>query len=142
MNLELAYERALRRLRRSDAFSAELREVLAEFPEDVREAVLVRLDEKGLVNDRRLAFACVEASQGKRAWGRSALTEQLRARGASDEDLEEAWEAGPSEQERARGLLDTRPAAGRMTWRRYLLSRGFEPDVVDEVLDAKLSASE
>jgi SOS response regulatory protein OraA/RecX len=142
LNLELAYERALRRLRRSDAFSAEIREVLVEFPEDVREVVLVRLDEKGLVNDRRLTFSCVEASQGKRASGRLVLSEKLRARGASDEDLAEAWEAGPSEQDRARGLLDTRPAAGRMTWRRYLLSRGFEADVVDEVLDARLGASE
>jgi SOS response regulatory protein OraA/RecX len=142
LSFEAAYARALQKIRRKDCFAAEIVEALPEYSAEDVSRVLGRLCSQGILNDERLVAKLVAANFGKAAVGREVLAESLRARGAPDFPLSFELEKLPNEVERALGLALTRPPAGRMTLRRYLVSKGFEPEVADEALDRLTSASE
>ena len=120
----------------------ELRSALAEYSEEDVSRVIERLLRHGLLNDEKLAAKLVEKSVGKSAIGRDALAEKLRLRGADEEIVLRALNAMPDEAERARRLLESRHSAPPATLGRYLISKGFEPEIVDHVLNQRLGTSE
>jgi regulatory protein len=88
---------------------AELADALRErgIPEDVRETVLDRLGEVGLVDDAAFAESTVHSGRAYRGLGRHALSAELRRRGVPDGLAHEAvatLQPGDEEQ-RARELV-------------------------------------
>jgi len=142
LSFDAAYASALKRLRRGDCFTAEIRTALAEYIEEDVSRVIERLVRNGLLDDEKLAGKIVEKSAGKAAIGREALAEKLRSRGADEALVLQALVSLPDEVVRAKGLVASRPTTAPATLRRYLISKGFEPDVVDEALDHRFGASE
>lgn len=76
-------------------------------PEEVREAVLDRLAEVGLVNDAAFAESAVYSSHHHRGLGRRALNTELRRRGVPEEIVYEAVATvrPEDEEQRARELV-------------------------------------
>lgn len=71
-------------------------------PEEAAAAVLERLDDVGLVDDRAFAASWVERQRRNRGLGRRALAAELRRKGVGDEEIGEAVGAVSDEDERAR----------------------------------------
>lgn len=81
-----------------------------EIPAEAAEAVLVRFDEVGLVDDRAFAVAWVQSRHAGRGLARRALASELRARGVAGDTVDEAvGELDPvTEAATARALVDRR----------------------------------
>ena len=115
------------------------------------EAVLDRLTDNGLIDDRRYAERAVE-THANRAVGVYAVRRKLRAKGISDEDAEAALGALDDEQQAeaaqkaARSLLrkyEGLPAReGRAKLSQALARRGFSWDAVREAVDAVWDADD
>ena len=71
-------------------------------PADAADAVLERLDDVGLVDDRAFAAAWVERQRRTRGLGRRALAAELRRKGVADEEIGEAVGLVSDDDERAR----------------------------------------
>lgn len=84
-------------------------------PDDVAERVLDRFEEVRLVDDAEYAAMWVRSRHGTRGLARRALAHELRQRGVSGEDADEALDQVDDEQEAAtaRALVDRRLAATR-----------------------------
>lgn len=124
----------------------QVRERLLEegFGEDVVEEVIGRLEELGLLDDRKFARAWVEERLRLRPRWRRVLREELLRKGIPEDVAEEALDEGLSEVDEAllaEGLL--RRARGRYRnlepdkalrrMRDFLLRRGFSWEAVKEV---------
>ncbi len=126
---------------------AELEKYLLRRGQDAEtvQAVLARLEEVGLIDDRAFARAWVEVRQSSRPRGREALRAELREKGVAgtliDQVLTETL-AGHEENQLALALARARAAslAGveRTVFLRrlrgFLLRRGFSPQTVDAVV--------
>jgi regulatory protein len=71
-------------------------------PDDAAAAVLERLDDVGLVDDRAFAAAWVERQRRTRGLSRRALATELRRKGVADDEVAEAVAVVSDEDERAR----------------------------------------
>ena len=71
-------------------------------PDDAAAAVLERLDDVGLVDDRAFAAAWVERQRRTRGLSRRALATELRRKGVADEEVSEAVAVVSDDDERAR----------------------------------------
>jgi regulatory protein len=71
-------------------------------PDDAAAAVLERLDDVGLVDDRAFAAAWVERQRRTRGLSRRALATELRRKGVTDEEVAEAVGVVSDDDERAR----------------------------------------
>ena len=113
-------------------------------PDDVADRVLDRFTEVGLINDEEYARMWVESRQRSRGMARGVLRQELRRKGVSDEDAQDALESIDPEAERARarelvesklrtmGRLD---AAVRMRRLAALLQRrGYSSEVAYSVV--------
>lgn len=115
------------------------------YVEPVVEAVLAKLIENRLIDDRRLASRIAETNTTKPV-GLYAMKRKLRAKGISDEDASEALESFDEEQQRKAALA----AAGKLI-KRYsslperekraklsqaLARRGFPWDAVSAAVEA------
>jgi len=80
--------------------AAELRK--RRVPQWAADAVLERLDDVGLVDDRAFAASWVERQVRTRGLGRRALTAELRRKGVADEEIGEAVAVVTDDDERAR----------------------------------------
>ena len=115
------------------------------------EAVLDRLTDNGLIDDRRYAERAVE-THANRAVGVYAVRRKLRAKGISDEDAEAALGALDAEQQAeaaqkaARSLLrkyeSLSAREGRAKLSQALARRGFSWDAVREAVDAVWDADD
>ena len=119
---------------------AELRSHLVRrHPADEVDAALAWLTERRLLSDARAAEAIVRArANGRRAESDARLRERLERRGASEEAISESLAEAPDEAARMREVLRARfrPEAGeRAKAGRLLLSRGFEEEAIEGVLD-------
>lgn len=132
---------ALRHLARREHSRAELAKKLSAHGEAAEvEAVLDRMQELGLLSDRRFAESYVR-SRAERL-GRRRLEYELAQRGVDPEGIESALtaELEGSEVERARQLWQRKfgqTAGDRKEWAkqaRFLTARGFSADVVRKVL--------
>ncbi len=79
-------------------------------PDDVAAAVLDRMTEVGLVDDRAYAAMLVRAQQAGRGLARRALVRELRSKGIDDDLAQETLESvdDADERDRARRLVDKR----------------------------------
>ena len=71
-------------------------------PDEAAAAVLERLDDVGLVDDRAFAASWVERQRRNRGLGRRALTAELRRKGVGDAEISEAVGVVSDDDERAR----------------------------------------
>jgi regulatory protein len=137
---------ALRRLSASARSRSELEAALSSrrVPSDAAGRVLDRLEEVGLVDDRRLAQDWVASRQARRHLSRAALRHELQAKGVAREDIDLALEDVSREEElrAARALaakkLNSMTDQPREVQRRRiagaLARRGFNSDIVGRVL--------
>lgn len=137
---------ALRKLTGQARTRQELDRALAakQVPAAVAEQVLDRLEDVGLVDDRRFAQDWVESRQTRRGLSRAALRRELQAKGVVGEVIEEALQPVAYEDElaAARGLAlkKLRAMTGldrQVRYRRLagaLSRRGFSSGVVASVL--------
>jgi regulatory protein len=88
-------------------------------PEDVRERVLDRFDDVGLIDDAMFARMWVESRHAGRGLAKRALAHELRRRGVESDLVEEAVAELPAEQEEA--------MARALVARRLPTTRGLAP---------------
>ena len=90
-----------------------------EIPDDVADEVLTRYEEVGLIDDAAFAAAWVDSRHANRGLARRALARELRTRGVSGDDAEQALaRVDPEDEaESARALVERKLAA----------TRGLEP---------------
>jgi regulatory protein len=135
-------ERALRHLSRRDYSRTELARKLAPYGTDEEiEALLDRMEALSLQSDARMAESWVRSHNGR--FGRARLQNELTRRGLARELIEETLTNTDmaSELDRARTIWQSRYSAQprnareRARQARFLLARGFAPEVVHTVLD-------
>jgi SOS response regulatory protein OraA/RecX len=128
-------ETALRALRHRDRSVAELEARLeergVEAPE--RRQALETLERIGYVDDERLARSRADRLAGRSA-GDELIRHDLEGRGIDAAAIEAALAALEPERERAAGIVARRGRNDKTA--RYLASRGFGTDVVDDVVAA------
>lgn len=144
--MEVAREIALRRLTMRDHSRNELDQALAakDVPDDVREQLLDRFEELGLVNDQAFAESWTRARRSSRKLSKSAVRRELQSKGVEREVIDEALEPIEHDDEVA---LATELA--RKKWRQVhslprevayrrmagqLARKGFASSVVGQVL--------
>lgn len=138
---DTGYERALlvalRSIRRSDRLRAEVEKNLRcrGFDPDTVEAVLARLGSWGFLDDSRTVDERVSQMRHRRV-GRARIVADLMERGAPESTVEAALGkvSEQDEVEAASALLERRPKATPAQAGRYLAGRGFDEEVVREVL--------
>ncbi|WP_062377347.1 regulatory protein RecX [Demequina pelophila] len=109
---ERAREIALRLLTHSARSAAQLRDglVARDVAPDLADALVARYAEVGLVDDAALAATIVRTRHGERGQARRAIAQELRRKGFSQDDAEQALAQidGDDERERARELAAAR----------------------------------
>jgi regulatory protein len=130
-----AVETALQALRHRDRTVAEVDARLEErgVGEDERREALETLERLGYVDDGRFAAARAEQLAGRGA-GDALIRHDLEGRGIEAEVLEAALEALEPERERALRIVATRGRSAKTA--RYLASRGFAGEAVEEAVAA------
>lgn len=148
-----AYESALTALDFSARTAMEIeRGLLAKgYVPPAAKAVVERLSENRLIDDRRLAGRIAE-SNVKKPVGVYALKRKLRAKGISEEDAEDALQALDEDQQRAAARqaaeklyrryrdLPSREARGKLS--QALARRGFSWDAVRGAVDALIDGDD
>jgi regulatory protein len=130
-----AVETALQALRHRDRTVAELDARLEErgVGEQARREALDRLERLGYVDDGR--FAAARAEQlARRGVGDALIRHDLERRGVEGEVVETALEALEPERDRALRIVAERGRSARTA--RYLASRGFADEAVEEAVAA------
>lgn len=134
-------QRALRLLARREHSRAELARKLAPHAADPGELerVLQELEQRGWLSERRLIEQLVHARRAR--FGARRIEEELRRKGVSEEAIAEALrELRASEREAARAIWRRKfgrapgSAAERARQVRFLLGRGFSPEIAHEVV--------
>lgn len=112
---------ALRKLSAAPQTRAQLDEAMRRrgVPDDVRDRVLDRFDDVGLIDDAMFARMWVESRHSGRGLARKALAHELRRRGVESNLVEAAVAELPAEQEEA--------MARALVARRLPAMRGLEP---------------
>jgi SOS response regulatory protein OraA/RecX len=128
-------ETALRALRHRDRSVAELEARLAERGVEApqRRQALETLERIGYVDDERLARSRADQLAGRGA-GDALIRHDLEGRGIAAAAIEAALAGLEPERERAAGIVARRGRNDKTA--RYLASRGFDADVVDDVVAA------
>lgn len=114
-------------------------------PEGSEEDVITRLLKDNFVNESRYASAFVRDKFRHNKWGWQKIQFELRRKGISDEDIENARQEISDEEvaETLRKLLESkrRTIKGRNDYDikaklfRFALSRGFSYDQIEDVID-------
>ncbi|MET9397189.1 regulatory protein RecX [Kitasatospora sp. NPDC002965] len=123
-----------------------------EIPDEVTEEVLTRLEEVGLIDDAAFARAWVESRHAVRGLSRRALAQELRTRGVTGEQAEQALAQldHDDETEAARALVDRRLRTTRGLERQartrrlvgMLARRGYSEGLAFRVVRAALDEEE
>jgi regulatory protein len=130
-----AVETALQALRHRDRTVAELDARLEErgVGAEARREALDRLERLGYVDDGRVAAARAE-QLALRGVGDALIRHDLEGRGVEGEVIESALAALDPERDRALRIVAERGRSARTA--RYLASRGFADDAVEEAVAA------
>ncbi|MCC7101462.1 MAG: RecX family transcriptional regulator [Fimbriimonadaceae bacterium] len=133
---------AFRILGRSDQLSINLRERLLRlgFTEPEADQALARLEELGLLNDAKVSERWARRSSESPANGRLRIIADLVRKGVDESDAEhlaEVYLADGDELDRAKQLALTLSQAGKNAVQaaRYLGSRGFRPETVEQAIE-------
>ena len=141
-----AYEAALTALDRSARTGRQLSDGLRRngYLPEVADAVVARLRENGLIDDRALAMRMAETG-AQTAVGRYAFKRKLMAKGISEEDASDAMDSLDEAQQRsaakmvlnkyARKYEGLPPREARAKLSQALARRGFSWDVISAVLE-------
>jgi regulatory protein len=142
----------LQRLTRSPATRSQLADLLARrgVPADAAERVLDRFCEVGLIDDGRFALDWVESRHAGRGLARRALAHELRNKGVSPEQIEDALSDLEPDVERATarrlatrrlGSLQGLPAdVQRRRLAGYLARKGYPAGLVYDVISEAIAA--
>jgi SOS response regulatory protein OraA/RecX len=131
---------ALKRLATSDRFEAEIRGELERAGHEgaTIESVISSLRDRKILDDERTIISLAERRSGRRSVGMEKIRAELLRRGAPEE-LVEDWAQAQSEGEADRmrqALAGKFPNGGsRDRAARFLLSRGFPEDGIEDALD-------
>jgi SOS response regulatory protein OraA/RecX len=131
---------AMKRLARRPLFSAEIeRDLLSrEYSEPEVKDVLSFLWKHRLLDDQKTALSLVESHSGRRSVGKGKLRAELIRRGAPEDTIESCIEGqtDDDELEAMRQALESKrwPANSRPRAARFLISRGFDEDLVESAL--------
>lgn len=141
----------LRKLTGQSRTRRELADALADrdVPDDAADAVLDRMEEVGLVDDRGFARDWVESRQSRRQLSRSAMRRELSAKGvdrdhidealAEVEDSDELGAARALAEKKARSMTKLEPQVRYRRLAGALARRGFPSHVTTQVLAEVLS---
>lgn len=148
--IKLSEEEVLQKIKSWCAYQErshhETRQKLAGYrlPEAAAEAVIAHLITENFLNEERFALALAGGKFRMKGWGREKIRAELRRHKVSDHSIRKAL-AGidPDEYERtmeriiakkASALKASGPAKRYYALRNYLISRGYESDLVHEKL--------
>ncbi|NYE69338.1 regulatory protein RecX [Microlunatus parietis] len=141
----------LRKLTGQARTRQELADALADrdVPDDAAGAVLDRMEEVGLVDDRGFARDWVESRQSRRQLSRSAIRRELTAKGVDRDHIDEALaevddsdELGAARalaEKKVRSMSKLEPQVRYRRLAGALARRGFPSHVTTQVLDEVLS---
>lgn len=112
-------------------------------PDDVEE-IIVRLGQEKMLDEERYAQAYVRGKYGLKKWGRRKIVQGLKAKGISDYCIKQGLKEIDYDvyEENLQQLLEKKnatekeknPFARRQKLSYYLLSKGYESDLVQEAL--------
>ena len=116
-------------------------------PGDVAEA-LAELEKKGYLDDRRFAVSWARWRLSGKPMGRARLRQELKAKGLSNEDIEEALKEAYAEadelklalmalERKLQGFKGLDPEKRRQKLFRFLKRRGFPPQAIWKALGEK-----
>ena len=131
---------ALEFLRVRERFEAEIRAHLTSKGVEVGvDEALVHLRQRRIVDDRRLIQSLIARNSGKRAVGIEKLRAELLRRGAPEEEVESLLAELGEQGEIVDALLDKklRPGDSRAKAGRFLFSRGFSEETVEDSLNRR-----
>lgn len=133
-----AYERALNYLSFRPRSTKEVRDYLdkKEFDEPTTQLVLDKLQSAGFVNDQSFATSWVDNRQLLKPRSKRRLTQELRQKGLSDSDIEQA--VGEVDEIEALKVVVAKKAARYKDARlliNYLVGQGFNYGLVRQVLE-------
>ena len=140
---ERLYRRAQRLIGRRPRAERELRQRFErdEIPQDVQDAVVQRLKDRGLIDDHAFVEAWIENRQVFRPRSALALRTELRRKGVSNEiieqhlaDFDEERAAVAAARKGARRYRSMDRETFRKRLSRYLLRRGFGHSIVSPVV--------
>ncbi|MBS1704483.1 MAG: RecX family transcriptional regulator [Armatimonadetes bacterium] len=135
---------ALKKLQSGDRLEQEIRDLLAteNFSEDVQNEVISSLQNWSLLNDSRTAGNRTEILQ-RRGYGKLKILEDLERRGAPPDVLAsvDSLCEPDVEVETARKALSGKNRS-KIQAARFLASRGFEQEVIEQVIENLESYSE
>ena len=110
-----------------------------EYSELEIEEVLSFLWKHGLLNDLETTKSLVESYSGRRSIGKGKLRAELMRRGAPEDLIEQCLEGqtDDGELDAMRQALGSKrwPADGRIRAARFLVSRGFDEELVERALN-------
>lgn len=131
---------ALEFLRVRERFEAEIRAHLASKGVDVGvDETLAHLRQRKLVDDRRLIQNLIERNSGKRTVGIEKLRAELTRRGAPEAEVDSQIANLGEQNECIDALLDKklRPGDNRAKAGRFLFSRGFSEEAIEDALNRR-----
>lgn len=140
---EVAFQQAVKFLNYRTRSEKEVRRNLQEkeFPEEIIDEVIERLQRSGLIDDKRFAQNWVENRNDFRPRSRKALKIELRQRGLKDEEIEDAIQDVDDEElayqagrKQSRKFKDLEWADFRLKLSNFLARRGFGYDVISTVV--------
>lgn len=112
-------------------------------PDDVEE-IIVRLGQEKMLDEERYAQAYVRGKYGLKKWGRRKIVQGLKAKGISDYCIKQGLKEIDYDvyEENLQQLLEKKnatekeknPFARRQKLSYYLMSKGYESDLVQEAL--------
>lgn len=135
---------ALGMLKRRDCHSAEVEIRLSErgYPKETVDTVLKFLWDHKFLNNQETIQKTVDRASGKRAAGRNKLRAQMMARGIPEEEIDRVLDSRTEDQDiqAMRDALSSRQnfAGDKAKAFRFLVSRGFEPELIEGHLDRLL----
>ncbi|PKV62577.1 regulatory protein RecX [Pontibacter ramchanderi] len=112
-------------------------------PDDVEE-IIVRLGQEKMLDEERYAQAYVRGKYGLKKWGRRKIVQGLKAKGISDYCIKQGLKEIDYDvyEENLQQLLEKKnatekeknPFARRQKLTYYLMSKGYESDLVQEAI--------
>ena len=137
---------AIKLIRSKDRFVSEVRIALAVkgYQDDLVDPVIEHLIRRKLISDNRLLESLIARYSGRRSVGIEKFRAEMINRGAPEESIDMCLREHWPSNEMARGLealsAKFKPGDDRSRGARFLLSRGFDEEVVESILDAFFQA--
>lgn len=150
--LRSLYDQALRRLAQREYGEEELRRKLSSYAENAAdvETVIAQVKQAGQLSDDRFIEAYIQ-SRVRRGFGPIRICAELREKGISEDELEgplAVWKSSwlslakrvlekKYNERKMRSVSEADKKSLLLTQKRFLLYRGFEPSMIQQIFDNK-----